>query len=106
MATATADEEEVKAEIDESASEAIAEVPPIVPPEPPADCPAHVRAHYEAIREKEREVRGLEGEYLSAKEEATEAKKSFEAADKALRNLISRGSDPQLTLPLMDATPS
>jgi hypothetical protein len=70
---------------------------------PAADLPEHVREHYEAIREKEREVRGLESNYFAAKEEAGIAKKEFELADKALRDMIARGSDPQLKLPLTDA---
>jgi hypothetical protein len=81
-----------------------AEASPEVPPAPPADCPPHLREHYDAILAREREVRTLEDDYLSLKEQASEAKKSFEAADKALRNLISRGSDPQRELPF-DAPP-
>ena len=88
----------------EDQSGAVAETPAI-PPEPPKDCPAHVREHYDTICEKEREVRSLEGQYMSAKEDAAEAKKGFEAADKALRNLIAFGSDPQLKLPLGDGMP-
>jgi hypothetical protein len=75
---------------------------------PPADAPDYVREHYDAIREKEREVRCLEGEYLDAKEAAAEAKRDFESADKALRNLIARGPDPQkpLAFPEEPATPA
>lgn len=67
--------------------------------EPPAVFPELVRQHYDAIREKEREVDALESEYLSLKEQASEAKKEFEAADKSLRRFIARGSDPQRELP-------
>jgi hypothetical protein len=44
-------------------------------------------------------VYGLEGEYLAAKERATEAKKDFESADKRLRRLIASGPDSQRELP-------
>ncbi len=96
---AIADEEEVTTENEETATNADAQEPVAIPPEPPADCPEHIRVHYDAIREKEREVDTLEAEYLSLKEQSSEAKKDFEAADKALRRLIARGSDPQKELP-------
>lgn len=88
-------------EIDDALEESTELAPeqPELPPVPPDDCPDHVREHYRQICAKEREVRDLENEYLDAKEAAGEAKKSFEAADKALRNLISRGAD---YLPLFD----
>ena len=66
---------------------------------PPADAPDYVRQHYDAILEKERSVRILENDYLELKDQAAEAKKSFDRADKALRDLISRGPDPQRSLP-------
>lgn len=91
---AVADEPKVETEV-------AVETPPIPAP-PPADCPPHVREHYEAICVKEREVRDLEGKYLTLKEESGEAKKDFEAADRSLRNLIASGADPQLKLPLAD----
>ena len=46
------------------------------------------QVHYDAIKDKEREVAELEGNYLCEKERAGESKKAFEAADKALRHLI------------------
>lgn len=70
--------------------------------QPPADAPDYVREHYDAICEKEIEVRALEGEYIDLKEQASEAKKDFEAADRALRSLIARGPDKQRKLPLGD----
>lgn len=98
-------------EADEFATEQAAmEQPPQEQPapevlaEPPADCPAHVREHYDAIREKERSVRELEGEYLDAKAAAKDAKERFDLADKALRDLIARGPDPQRSLPFKDET--
>lgn len=90
--TAVLDEPEVQ----EVSSETVEETPA---EKNPAELPDHVREHYNAIREKEREVYALETEYLALKEQSSEAKKEFEAADKALRNLIARGADPQRTLP-------
>jgi hypothetical protein len=69
---------------------------------PPDDAPDYVRQHYDAILEKERSVRILENDYLELKDQAAEAKKSFDRADKALRDLISRGPDPQKALPFPD----
>jgi hypothetical protein len=79
--------------------------PPELPPAPAADEPDYVRQHYDAILEKERSVRVLEDDYLAVKEEAAAAKKSFEAADKALRMLIARGPDPQRSLPFAEPAP-
>lgn len=59
--------------------------------------------HYEEIRRMERSVRTLELEYEALKEEAGDAKKAFDRADKALRELIAKGADPQMTLPLDDS---
>lgn len=82
--------------------EATAETPqPAIESPPPQaeDCPPHIREHYDQIREKERDVYALESEYLALKEQAGEAKREFEQADKALRNLIARGPDQQRKLP-------
>lgn len=57
----------------------------------PEQLPEHVRQHYDAILVKEQEVAALESEYLADKERATDSKKAFDAADKALRHLIARG---------------
>lgn len=89
----------IEEEVEQTEEVAATNGKPEIPEAPTPNCPAHVREHYDAICEKEREVRSLEGGYLSAKEEAAEAKKAFEAADKMLRNLISRGADPQQKLP-------
>lgn len=90
--------------------EAIAEEPkvddePTVadPVEPEGPMPSHIREHYDAIREKEHEVRRLEGIYLRLKEESAAAKKDFEFADKSLRDMIAYGPDRQKKLPLADA---
>lgn len=65
---------------------------PNSPPPPTAEEIARYKQeHYEAIREEEVRVRILEGNYNGLKEEANDAKKAFEAADKSLRFLISRG---------------
>lgn len=65
---------------------------PNSPPPPTAEEIATAKQlHYEAIREKEVEVRLLEGNHADLAEQAKDAKKEFEAADKALRFLISRG---------------
>lgn len=66
---------------------------------PSGPLPEHVQEHYDAIREKGREVDSLEDVYMAAKEAAADAKKELEAAEKALRRLIARGSEP---LPLFD----
>jgi hypothetical protein len=102
MATEVLDEEQTETPTEDQPEEAAAEVqaPPTIPPEPPADAATHIREHYDQIREKERSVYALESEYLSLKEQAAGAKKDFEQADKALRNLIARGADRQLKLPL------
>jgi hypothetical protein len=85
-------------------AEPVAEAPAEATPQPTAtaELPQHVREHYDAIREKEREVRELECVFLDAKREAKDAKEEFELADKSLRDLISRGPDPQRKLPLKD----
>lgn len=112
MSTAVAEPEELEAteqvenveqadEHTEAAVEQLAQEQS-APEQPPADAPDYVREHYEAILEKEIEVRALEGNYLDAKEAASEAKKDFEAADRALRSLIARGPDKQRKLPLGD----
>lgn len=81
-------------------TEAVESTAPVeIPAPPPDEAPDYVRQHYDAILAKERDVRVLEGNYLDAKEEAADAKKAFEAADKALRSLIARGPDPQRPLP-------
>lgn len=49
------------------------------------------KAHYAEIREKEKDVRRLACIADDKKADASAAKKAFEAADLALRNLISRG---------------
>lgn len=65
---------------------------PNSPPPPTAEEISRAKQeHYEAIREEEVKVRILEGNYNGLKEEANDAKKAFEAADKALRFLISNG---------------
>jgi len=65
---------------------------PNSPPPPTADEIAVAKQeHYEAIREKEVEVRLLEGNHNVLKERANDSKKEFETADKALRFLIARG---------------
>lgn len=61
------------------------------------------RRHYEAIREKETEVRVLEGTAKDAKEHAAACKKKFERADEQLRDLIRTGLDPQKELPFEQA---
>jgi hypothetical protein len=65
---------------------------PNSPPPPTAEEIAEAkRIHYEAIRDKEVDVRILEGNHADLAEQAKDAKKEFEAADKALRFLIARG---------------
>lgn len=67
-------------------------VNPNRPPAPTAEEIATAKQeHYEAIREKEIEVRQLEGVHADLAEQAKDAKKEFEAAHKALRFLIARG---------------
>lgn len=103
MATATEELDDTELTEDSQEQEPEASAPAEIPPAPPVDAAAHIREHYEQIREKEREVYALEGEYNDAKEEAAGAKKAFDAADKELRNLIARGPDRQKKLPLEDA---
>lgn len=65
---------------------------PNSPPPPTAEEIARYKQeHYEAIREKEIEVRQLEGFHADLAERAKDAKKEFEAADKSLRFLIAQG---------------
>lgn len=58
--------------------------------------------HYQAIRDEEREVARLEGDYQGKKESASAAKKRFESADAELRDFIRRGPDLQQRLPGME----
>ena len=65
---------------------------PNSPPPPTAEEISIARQeHYESIREKEKDVRQLEGVHSDLAERAKDAKKEFEAADKALRFLIAEG---------------
>lgn len=75
---------------DEPVPEAVTR--PNSPPPPTEEEIAEAkRVHYEAIRDKEVEVRILEGNHADLAEQAKDAKKEFEAADKSLRFLIARG---------------
>lgn len=62
------------------------------------------KAHYAEIREKEKDVRRLACIADDKKADASAAKKAFEAADLALRNLISRGPY-QAELPFPEEKP-
>lgn len=58
------------------------------------------RKHFEDIRELEAKCDKLEGEFETAKAEASVAKKRLEEAILTLRSTIRRGPDAQLQLPL------
>lgn len=58
------------------------------------------RKHFEEIRELEAKCDRLEGEFETAKAEASVAKKRLEEAILTLRSTIRRGPDAQLQLPL------
>ena len=60
------------------------------------------QAHYHEIVERTRAVRAKEAAWESSKEETKAAKAAFDAADKALREFITAGPNPQLQLPLTD----
>lgn len=102
MTTATEELEAPAVEEPTSAAVDVASESTATPEEkaaPSGPLPEHVQEHYDAIREKGREVDSLEDVYMAAKEAAADAKKELEAAEKALRRLIARGSEP---LPLFD----
>lgn len=64
--------------------------------------PKYVREHFEEIKAKERHTRNLEAIYETAKADAAAAKKAFEQADLALRNMIADGPDKQNKLPFTE----
>lgn len=64
--------------------------------------PKYVREHFDEIKAKERHTRNLEAIYETAKADAAAAKKAFEQADLALRNMIADGPDKQNKLPFSE----
>lgn len=59
-------------------------------------------AHYHAIQEREKYVRDLHYKYDIAKADAKAAKDSYDLAAEGLLDLIRRGPDAQMELPLGD----